>query len=120
MAQKFRQLTFDATDEGRERFFFVLQGYMLGGSQPSAGGGRKNMMVVEREADILRKFRKLATEDEMPQLAGEGVVLLSESEFQIVRDHYDAAQWATAVSIKVVDVWHWLLAAPLIDEAEGG
>lgn len=107
-----RKLKFDESPEGRERFFFVLQGYILGGSQPSQQ--RKNMVVVEFEAEILRKFLKHATqprtENDMPQLVEAAEIALTETEYQKVKEYFDAAQWSTGVSIKVSDTWRWLLA----------
>lgn len=106
-----RRLKFEDTPEGRERFILITQGFLQGGSEP--GSQRKNMLVVAREAEVLRKILKIARKpqmpDEPPSLDGAGDLVLSEAEYQIVKTHYDATQWSTGMSIKAEDTWNWFL-----------
>ncbi len=112
---KVRVLEFADTDEGRERFGFIYQGFLSGGNSVQA----KGMEVVRCEARILDKMDAVSYEGDGGQRhpsSGLHRVVLSQQEYELVTRYFEGAAWNTVASRKVVNISDWLAGIPQTEE----
>jgi len=122
---KARIVEFSDTEESREHFALIYQGFLSGGNGP----GAKPMDVIRREATILDKMEAISYE-EMDQESnqptgkrllhpGEQRLSLSQPEYELLKRYFENTPWTTKVSRKVVEISDWLSAIPLGEESGG-
>jgi hypothetical protein len=120
---KVRRLTFENSPEGARRASLIYQGFLVGGNVVN-GQRTKGQDVIRREAQVIRKFRKIGSETE----DGSGLTMRSDAEsftiefdvpqFDMLFKYVESTPWATRLSVEIEDILDWLSTLP-IEESDG-
>ena len=117
-----RRIEFDPSNEqSRERFYILYQGFVIAG-HADPREGPKGMVVVRKEATILRKMQGISE----PELNSDGsltgwrvltgsLMVLEQPEYELLKKYVDRGGWASVASPKIVDTYDWLDAIPLVE-----
>src|SRR5688572_26296888 len=112
---KHRVLTFSDSDESRETFALICQGFLYGGNSATS----KGMELIRREAGILDKLYGIGTEntteDKMVLNPGEQKLVLTQPEFELVQRYFRSTPWTTKMARRIRDIDDWLAVVPLED-----
>lgn len=116
-----RKLTFADTDEAREDFALLYQGFVTGGS---GGGERKTMETTRREAKLLDKLEEVSEEfggassvcDTCGQRinvkrvtkSGPQEIVIDQPEYEMLKKYFEATPWTVRISRRVVNISDWL------------
>lgn len=114
---KTRKLVIADTEDGREMFALLYQGFLNGGNGPQP----KGMEVIRREVRILDKLDAISSVGESGERKmnpGAQEVQLEQPEYELLKRYFENTPWTTAVARKVVNIADWLAAVPL--EENGG